>query len=710
MTTSRHTNRLVREKSPYLLQHAHDPVDWYPWGEEAFAAARREEKPILLSIGYSTCHWCHVMERESFEDEAIAAMMNQLYVCIKVDREERPDVDRVYMAAVQAMTGSGGWPLTVFLTPALEPFYGGTYFPPRDTNGRSGFPTLLRRVREVFDRDREHVVESGQELVKYLRNQTQLDEKAGGPDDALVGKTFHQIAGSYDAQHAGLGSGAKFPRPVVLNFLHRYQRHSGDRSALTMALATLDAMARGGIHDHLGGGFHRYTVDTAWRVPHFEKMLYDQAQLVSAYLDAFAITGEERFAETARSTVEYVLRDLTTPEGGFASGEDADSSVGGGGSESREGAFYLWTRKEFDELLGDHAEAASHFFGVDQAGNAPNDPYGEFAGRNILYTPFTEAQAAEHLGLDAVLFRRLIAEAKRKLLAARAARPRPHRDDKVVAGWNGLMISAAARASVVFGEQRYLTGAVHAAELVVTALYDPRAKSLRRRYRDGEARFDAMLEDYAFVIRAFLDLYEATADSRWLQHALDLHGTQVAYFWDSSDGGFFDSPGRDPSVLVRSKEAYDGAEPSGNSVSVSNMLRLAHLTGEERFVSMAERTLGVFSATVRQSPQVMPEMMCGIIAHRSVPPEIVLAGDPSSPDLRALLQVVRKHYLPDALLLYPGSAEKVAALAKRMPVLRSMQTVGGRAAAYVCRDFVCQLPVTEPDLLGALLRGEAPAR
>jgi uncharacterized protein len=699
-------NRLITEKSPYLLQHAHNPVDWYPWGDEAFDAARRENKPIFLSIGYSTCHWCHVMEHESFENDSVAGIMNTYFISIKVDREERPDVDKVYMSAVQAMTGSGGWPLSIFLTQELKPFYGGTYYPPQDAHGRPGFPTVLERIHQVWETEREKVVESGNRLIAILQQEREADQEGSAVDETLLKRTYHQLAAQYDPKYGGFGNGPKFPRPVVLNFLFRYYARSKDEEALTMALTTLRAMAQGGMYDHIGGGFHRYSVDAQWRVPHFEKMLYDQAQLVNSYLDAFQITSDESFARTARETLDYVLRDMTDPDGGFYSAEDADSPEPENPAHASEGAFYLWTKKEIENILQtEDAKVFCHHFGVDEYGNALSDPQSEFRGKNILFSPFTVEQTAKFFSMDEFKVRAMIREAKAKLYAARSRRPRPRRDDKIITAWNGLMISAFARASHILRETRYAEAAERAAQFAARVLYDPKTTTLHRRFRDGETKFEAQLDDFAFFIQGLLDLYEATFDIERLTLALELHRTQVALFWDSSGGGFFDFSGQDKSILLRTKETYDGAEPAGNSAAALNLIRLSQMTGDGILKMQTEAVMKSFSATLQRAPHAMPQMMVAVNFFLSAPRQIIIAGSRNSPATAEFLDEIAGHFLPATIMLSADGGAGQDFLSKHMPVIASMVPKDGSTTAYVCENFKCELPVNTIEQLVLLLRG-----
>src|SRR5580704_489386 len=544
----RHTNRLINEKSPYLLQHAHNPVDWRPWGADAFEAAKERNQPIFLSIGYSTCHWCHVMERESFENEAIAAILNENFICIKVDREERPDVDRIYMTYVQATTGGGGWPMSVWLTPDLKPFVGGTYFPPDDRYGRPGFATALHRIAEAWGKDHDRIVSSSENVLEQLRKETQFAPASGlvvSKDTLESG--YSVFRRTFDTKRGGFGSAPKFPRPVSHNFLLRYYARTKNKEALDMVVATLHAMAKGGMHDQLGGGFHRYSVDANWFVPHFEKMLYDQAQLAISYLEAFQITGDRTLAGSARHIFDYVLRDMLDPEGGFYSAEDADSVIDPAKPEEKgEGAFYVWTQHEIETALGQPgAKYFCRHFGVEPNGNVHEDPHGEFTSKNILH----QAQQDEEAEIGAS-----IAASKIKLLALRSKRVRPHLDDKVLTAWNGLMISAFAKGGAILAEPRYTQAARRSADFILGRLYDPKTGVLLRRYRDRDAAIPGFLDDYAFFTQGLLDLYEADFHLPYLQSAIKLTEKQSQLFEDKSDGGFFSTAAGDATLVMRIKD------------------------------------------------------------------------------------------------------------------------------------------------------------
>jgi len=694
----RNMNRLAQEKSPYLLQHASNPVDWYPWGDEAFEKARRENKPVFLSIGYSTCHWCHVMEHESFEDPALAQILNQYFVAIKVDREERPDIDRVYMTFVQATTGGGGWPMSVFLTPDRKPFLGGTYFPPTDRYGRPGFRTILMSVQQAWSTQHEDVLKSADRVLGSLRDMANQGFEQGedAPGAAVLDHAYSRFASSYDHQHAGFGGAPKFPRPSVLNFLLRYYARTGKKPALEMSLNTLRAMAAGGMHDHLGGGFHRYSVDAEWHVPHFEKMLYDQAQLAASYTEAFQITHDAFFSGVARDILDYVLRDMHDPEGGFYSAEDADSLVTAGGKEKREGAFYVWTAAEIAQVLGaDQARAFGLYYGVEPNGNvAPeSDQQGEFHGQNVLILRH-DIPDSDRIAMAA---------ARAKLLSVRAHRPRPGLDDKVLTAWNGLMISSLARASQALDDPKYLVAAEKSAGFIHDRLYDPKTGALLRRYRAGEAAIPAFVDDYAFLIQGLLDLYEADFNVAWLEWAVRLQEKQDDFFWDAKTGGYFSTSGRDPSILLQMREDYDGAEPSPNSIAVANLLRLSQIAGRDAWRERAAQILRIFAPRLEHGPETLPQMAAALGLSLAKPKQVVIAGAPGAADTRAMLRLVHERFLPDKIVLLADGGDGQKHLAKWLPFIEPMSRKDGRATAYVCENFTCQAPTTDPSEAAKLL-------
>jgi uncharacterized protein YyaL (SSP411 family) len=713
---SEHMNRLAHEKSPYLLQHAHNPVDWYPWGDEAFGKARRENKPIFLSVGYSTCHWCHVMAHESFESEEVAAIMNREFVNIKVDREERPDVDRVYMTFVQATTGGGGWPMSVWLTPDLKPFVGGTYFPPEERYGQPGFKKVLERIATAWKENHENILEQGGNIVAALQESQSAAKGEAQIDAATLEAAYRQIDRSYDPKEGGFGNAPKFPRPVTLNFLTRFYardpKSDSGKQALEMALLTLRKMAAGGMHDHIGGGFHRYSVDRYWHVPHFEKMLYDQAQLAVAFLDALQITRDKQYEAVARDILDYVARDMTSKEGGFLSAEDADSPVVAGigdpgHGKTAEGAFYVWTKKEIDAALGDAAEIFDFHYGVQAHGNAPegSDPHDEFRSKNILIERHTIAETAQRFKKSEEEIAKLLAQSREKLLAIRARRPRPHLDDKIIAAWNGLMISAFARAAQVLDNPRYLEIAMRGAKFLRANLYEEKSKLLYRNYREGRSAIEGFADDYAFVVQALLDLYEASFDIEWLKFAIELQETQDRLFFDEKNGGYFSTSGKDASVFLRMKDDNDGAEPAASSVAALNLLRLLQFrddpaaAGAER----ARKTIDAFAATLSHFPSAMPQMLVAFDYSLSKPRQIVIAGKKDASETKALLTEVRRHFLPKTILLLADGAEGQKYLGEKNEAIRAMSTVEEKSAAYVCENFTCKAPVTDPKLVAELL-------
>lgn len=711
-------NALAFEKSPYLLQHAANPVNWLPWGEAAFARARTEEKPIFLSIGYATCHWCHVMAHESFEDEAAAALLNEHFVAIKVDREERPDVDKVYMAYVQALTGHGGWPLSAWLTPELKPFFGGTYFSPHDRPGRAGFATLLRAIARGWREERPKLIEESERVLRELREKAEgrkpTAERAAEADLAEAAgeafeKGFQFFYETFDADCGGFGGAPKFPRASNLAFLFRCAAQQGVTSelgvaALEMAGHTLRNMSQGGLHDHVGGGYHRYAVDPAWAVPHFEKMLYDQAQIALNALEMKQASGDERYAWMARDIFAYVAERLTGTDGEFFSAEDADSLVDATGRDAqataKEGAFYGWDQTEIVAVLGGDAEFFGGHFGVKAEGNVPAeiDPQGELKGKNILRQVRPLAESARLAGLTTEQASNRLQAALEKLKAVRAARPRPLLDDKVITAWNGLMISALARGAQVLGEERYLAAALRAAEFVARELYDETREVLYRSWRGGRSASEGFAEDYACFVQGLLDLYEATFDLRWLRWAERLQATMDRLFWDEAEGGYFSSAAGARDIVVRLKEVYDGAEPAPSSVAAMNLFRLGALIGDQSAQGNYRRrgvaTVAALRAQWTGSPQGLPQLLCALELAFLPPRHVVLAGDPAAEDFRALAAVVHEKFGPRRTLVRAYAT---------LPWTAPMEPLAGRAAAYVCEDYTCQLPVVEPAELRRVL-------
>ncbi|MDP1580465.1 MAG: thioredoxin domain-containing protein [Candidatus Didemnitutus sp.] len=722
-------NRLAAEKSPYLRQHADNPVDWLPWGEEAFARAKAEAKPIFLSIGYSTCHWCHVMAHESFESDAIAAQLNRDFVAIKVDREERPDLDRVYMTYVQQTTGHGGWPMSVWLTPDGKPFYGGTYFPPQDRQGRPGFPTILNAIARHWQTEREKIETGAEEVVQALRRYA-----SEGPareikeNDSTEPAPLHEAAGAafdrgfqyffeaHDPVRGGFGGAPKFPRAATLNFLFRVAALQGAHSAagveaIKMATHTLQRMAGGGIHDHLAGGFHRYSVDAAWHVPHFEKMLYDQAQIALNYLEARQATGIEAYGWVARDIFTYVQRDLTGPHGGFYSAEDADSLLAHGSTEHAEGAFYVWTKEEIDTALGDDAAFFCSHFGVKPNGNVEQDPQQEFVGKNVLLQQRPLGQTAALLKLDVETAVEKLLACREKLRAVRDQRPRPHRDDKVITAWNGLMISALAKGHQVLAadataENDYLATATRAAEFLQSELWEAESATLYRTWRESRSDIPAFAEDYAFLIQGLLDLYEAGFDLRWLQWAELLQGRMDELFGDAERGGYFNSRADDASVIVRLKEDYDGAEPAPNSVAAMNLVRLDWLLGLPGARERAHATIAALRRPWTTHPHALPQMLCAVELALEAPRTVVLVGEANAPELRAMNAVLHAALGPRRAVLAITSGAARVWLGQRRPYLAEM-TAGpaGGAAAYVCENFTCQRPAHTTAELRTVLAG-----
>lgn len=735
-------NRLAGEKSPYLLQHANNPVDWYPWGEEAIARAKSEDKPIFLSVGYSTCHWCHVMERESFENADIARLMNEHFVNVKVDREERPDLDRVYMTYIQATSGGGGWPMSVWLTPDLKPIVGGTYFPPDDRYfGRPGFKTLLAAIAEQWRTNRTKLLDQGSRIVEILRQASDLrssDEQEAGaaastsgseavPRASTVAATcFEQLSRSYDEAAGGFGKAPKFPQCVNLNFLLRHavaSQEPGEAArALEMCVNTLNKMARGGIHDHVAKGFHRYSTDGGWHVPHFEKMLYDQAQLARAYLEAFQATRDPHLARVARDVLDYVERDLSHQSGGFYSAEDADSLPEAGSGEKKEGAFCVWEEAEVRQLLPEPlpgcpdrtvADLFCRHLGIEATGNVDpmQDPHDELKGKNVLVVRESEESLAERFGLELPVLRSLLEDARRVLLEARQRRPRPHLDDKFLAAWNGLMVSGFATAAKVLGDRRYAERALRAVAFLNQHLYDEDRKSLlRSAYRGEDGRITqaarpipGVLEDYAFTVQGLLDTYEACFDTPCLLRAEELQDAQDARFWDPDQGGYFLSSGEDAHLLLRLKDDQDGAEPSPNSVSLSNLVRLSVLLNRADLKERAQRLAGAYARRLSLLPLALPEMVCGLLRLQAGPQEVVVAGGKDDPGTLELLSCLRGHFLP-FLTTILADQDPENPLRKRLPNFDAYKCVDGKPTAYVCQNFVCSKPVTSAVELERLLQ------
>ena len=671
--TAKHTNRLAKEKSPYLLQHAHNPVDWFAWNDEAFVKARAENKPILLSIGYSTCHWCHVMERESFEDENIGAFLNEHFVSIKVDREERPDVDKIYMTFVQSTTGAGGWPLNVFLTPDLKPFFGGTYFPPDARYGRPSFLQLLEQISSLWQERKNEIIASADEIHARLETAmaNSVETNSSLNADALknAAEFFKKI---HDAQNGGFGSAPKFPQPAIPSLVLRCAKRFNDDEAVKMVLFTCDKMAAGGIHDHLGGGFARYAVDAEWLVPHFEKMLYDNAQLAQLYLDAFLVSGDARHAEAVRDILDYVLHDMTHPGGGFFSAEDADS-------EGHEGKFYCWTKDELSRLLTvDEFNVATKYFGITAAGNFTDHSHPQpLAGQNVL------SVVNPNVTVEDLPF---LASAKMKMSTARAKRVRPHLDDKILASWNGLMLGAFARASAVLNEEKYHAAAEKNLRFIREKLWDEKSNTLFHRWRDGERDGVQLLEAYAFLMSGVIDVYEATLAPEHLDFAVELADAMLAKFYDSENGGFWQSAAGSTDLILRVKDDYDGAEPSGNSVAALSLLKLGAITGQKKIAEAAEKTLRLFAPRLQRFPQAMPFMLHALDFSLEESQRIVIAGEPASDKFQELLRAAHSVYQPGRII--SGNAGAVEEFARTLPAKNG-------AVAYLCTGGACQPPTSD---------------
>ena len=689
MPSSRPANRLASETSPYLLQHAHNPVDWYPWGPEAFERARRDDKPVLLSVGYSACHWCHVMERESFENDEIAALMNRLVVSIKVDREERPDVDQIYMQAVQSMTGRGGWPMTVFLTPDGVPFYGGTYFPPVDRHGMPAFPRLLQSIADAYHSRRGEVLEAGRQLVESMGQSGRLSGAASLLSRDVLVQAYLGLSAEYDERDGGLGQAPKFPQPMTWEAVLRIGRRTGDARALAMLRHTLTRMARGGIYDQLGGGFHRYSVDGQWLVPHFEKMLYDNAQLASLYLHGWLATGDPEYRRIAEETLDYVRREMTHPGGGFYSAQDADS-------EGVEGKFFVWSPQEIEAALGDPglARVALGYWGV---ADGPN-----FEGHSILFVPREPADVAASLGMTESALADAVARARVILHGVREERVHPGLDDKVLASWNGLMLAAFAEAAAVLGRTDYLATAVRNAEFLTSQMV--RDGRLLRSWKDGQARITGYLEDYSMVGAGLLTLYEATFDRRWLDESRRLAEEALRLFWSPDREAFFDTGHDQESLVVRPRNIFDNAVPSGTSVAIDWLLRLAVVLGEERYEALALRALRPMADLMQRYPSGFGRYLSALDFHLGPVAEIALvwpAGHERA--LAPLVDAVFGRYQPNRVVV--GAAEGSPGAAG-LPLLADRGAQSGRPTAYVCRHYVCQLPVTEPAALARQLDAE----
>ena len=686
-----HRNRLQFEKSPYLLQHADNPVEWYPWGNEAFEKARKEQKPIFLSIGYSTCHWCHVMEHESFEDPKVAALMNEVFVSIKVDREERPDIDNIYMTVCQLLTGSGGWPLTIIMTPDKKPFFAGTYFPKTSRFGRIGMLDLVPRICEIWTNEHEKALKTAEQVITALRQYTTPKSQpvsAYTLDSKILQKTADELTKRFDPEYGGFGQAPKFPTPHNLLFLLRYWKRTKDQQILMMVEQTLLAMRLGGIYDHIGFGFHRYSTDEKWLLPHFEKMLYDQALLSMAYIEAYQATGKESYKRTAQEIFMYVLRDMTSPEGGFYSAEDADSEGG-------EGKFYLWSNEEIERFLDEtEAELVTNLFHFEKDGNFRDQSTGMNTGENIVYLQQSLQEIASDLDIEEELLRRRIEQIRRQLFAIREQRIHPHKDDKILTDWNGLMIAALAKGAEVFDEPKYAEAAQRAAHFILEHMREDNGRLLHR-YRDGEAALSAHIDDYAFFLWGLLELYETTFDVSYLENALALSSDVFKHFWDDEGAGFYFTADDGEQLPVRQKEIYDGAIPSGNSVAMLNLLRLGRLIADPDFEEQASRLFKSVAENVKQTPSAHTLFMLAVDFAVGPSYEVIIVGDSQADDTQRMLQALRTTFLPNKVVLLRPSEKKTPDILRLAKYIEPYTSVDGKATAYVCRNYICSLPTIE---------------
>jgi uncharacterized protein YyaL (SSP411 family) len=695
------SNRLIREKSPYLLQHAHNPVDWYPWGSEAFEAAKNQNKPIFLSIGYSTCHWCHLMEKESFEDPEVAELMNDAFISIKVDREERPDIDSTYMTVCQMMTGSGGWPLTIIMTPDKRPFFASTYIPKESGFGRLGMKELVPRIKELWKSERDQLINSAQEVVMRLTrpeytSDTSKGEKIG---EEALDAAYDNLSEGFDEEHGGFGGAPKFPTPHNLTFLLRYWKRTTYEKALWMVEKTLRSMRLGGIFDHVGFGFHRYSVDSRWFAPHFEKMLYDQAMLAMAYTEACQATKKEEYAETAREILTFVLRDMTSPQGGFYTSIDADS-------EGEEGKFYIWTEHEVRQVLSpEEAELVTKVFNVQENGNFLDATTYKDTGNNILYMSSPLDRISSDMKIPAKELKDRLQVVRQKLFSAREKRIRPSKDDKILTDLNGLMIAALAKAGQALDQPEYMEAAEHAASFILEKMTDPRGR-LYHRYRDGEAAIPGFLDDYAFIVWGLIELYEATFETGYLKSAIELTQHMISHFWDEEHGGFYLSADDAESVVTRRKDAYDGAHPSGNSIATLNLLRLAHMTGESKFEERASRIIYALSSIVSKAPTAYTQLLIALDFVIGPSSEVVIVGERNADDTHAMIKTLRVNFIPSKVVLLRPVGDKSQEITQLAEYTSDFLVKDGKATAYVCHGFKCGLPTTDASRMLELLNSD----
>jgi len=686
MSHLKKSNRLIYEKSPYLQQHAYNPVDWYSWCEEAFQKALKENKPVFLSIGYSTCHWCHVMENESFEDEEVAKTLNENFVSIKVDREERPDLDNIYMSVCQVITGNGGWPLNLFLTPEKKPFYAGTYFPKDERYGNPGFVAILKQISNLWKTSKESVVASSEQVTNVLKSMSQLKPGKIVKEETLM-CAYEQMRNNYDHIYGGFGSSPKFPTPHNFTFLLRWWQRSNDPAALEMVEKTLDRMGRGGIHDQLGGGFHRYSTDEYWLVPHFEKMLYDQALLAMAYTEVYQATGKKMYADIVEDIFSYILCDMTSPEGGFYSAEDADN-------EGVEGRYYVWTPDEIIKMLGEKdGRIVCDYYDISKEGN--------FEDKNVLHVDKQLEIFAKLEGLKIEDLQGLLSGARKTLREARRKRARPHKDDKVLTSWNGLMISALSRGAQALNEFKYAEAAVRTVDFILKTLRGKNGMLLRR-YRQGEASIPGYLDDYAYFVWGLIDLYETTFHVKYLETALDINKRMIEEFWDNKDGGFFFSGRSNEQLIAQTKEIYDGAIPSGNSVALLNILRLSRMTGDKNLGDISERLIRTFEETVNRYPSGYTQFLCAVDYALGPVQEIVVAGEPDGNDTHAMLKEIRKHFLPRKIVLL--HSEKDTGIEEISGFTKECKAVDNKTTVYMCENYSCKAPVNDVSQLLKLLK------
>jgi len=693
MKSSLKSNHLINEKSPYLLQHAHNPVDWYSWKQEAFDKAKREDKPIFLSIGYSTCHWCHVMEKESFEDEEVATLLNENFVCIKVDREERPDIDNMYMTVCQMITGTGGWPLTIIMTPDKKPFFAATYIPKKNRFGLVGMLDLIPRINDVWEKRKNEILTSADEIIKSLKNYYVVS-KGKYLNESILRDAYGELLNRYDDNYGGFGNPPKFPTPHNLLFLLRYWKRTGHANALQMVEKTLNAMRMGGIWDHVGFGFHRYSTDEFWLIPHYEKMLYDQAMLAMAYTEIFQATGKEEYKDTAKQIFEYVLRDMRHPEGGFYSAEDADS-------EGEEGKFYLWTEREIKEALGDESELIIKIFNVSKEGNYMDEIAAKRTKKNILHLKKPLSEWARELKIPLEDLNRQMEKSTKKLFELREKRVHPQKDDKILTDWNGLMIAALAKAAKVFNNEDYIKAAKLAVEFILNKMVD-HENCLFHRYREGEAAIFGFLDDYTFYVWGLLELYETTFEVKYLQKAIEFNQYTIEHFWDKENGGFYTTSDSAESLLVRQKVSYDGAIPSGNSVAMLNLLRLARICGDNKLETKSAELGKAFSKDINNLPSSHTQLLAAFDFVFGPSFEVVIVGDLDSADMKKMIRALRENYTPNKVVIH-RPLEKSPDITKISPFTKDMNPIDNKATAYVCQNYSCNQPTKDPLVMLKLL-------